>query len=141
MWVNGVRMKPRDRSLSPPITLADIPSGMLVRILNMDKLPVEKRDHLLAFGLTPGRWVEIKQHRPAVVAQVDYTELALEPDVACNILVETPVPLRRLRHLRRGVAARGRRHRQRPFFRRKRRRRRHRLFSWIMRRRDQSKKE
>ena len=134
-------MKPRKGSPRSPMTLADIPPGMLVRILNMDKLPVKKRDHLLAFGLTPGRWVVIKQHRPAVVAQVDFTELALEPDVACDILVETPVPIGPLRHLRRGFAARGRRHRQRPFFRRKRKRHRQRLFSWIMRRRDQKKKE
>lgn len=134
-------MKPRDRLPRAPLTLADIPPGMLVRILNMDKLPVKKRDHLLAFGLTPGRWVVIKQHRPAVVAQVDFTELALEPDVACDILVETPVPLKRLRPLRRGIAAHGRRHRQRPFFRRKKGRRRHRLFSWIMRKHDQSKKK
>jgi Fe2+ transport system protein FeoA len=134
-------MKPHEGSSRTPMTLADIPPGMLVRILNMDKLPVKKRDHLLAFGLTPGRWVLIKQHRPAVVAQVDFTELALEPDVACDILVERPLPLKGIRHLRRGFAARGRRHRQRPFFRRKRRKRRQRFFSWIMRKRDQKKKK
>ncbi|OGO19058.1 MAG: hypothetical protein A2Z14_16035 [Chloroflexi bacterium RBG_16_48_8] len=123
------------------MTLADIPPGMLVRILQMDKLPVEKRDHLLAFGLAPGRWVEIKQHRPAIVVQVDYTELALEPEVARNILVDTPVPLRRMRHLRRGAAAPGRRHGRHAFFHRKRRGRRTRFLSRFMKGYDRKNKK
>jgi Fe2+ transport system protein FeoA len=115
---------------------------MLVRISKMDELSVEKRDHLLAFGLTPGRWVEIKQHRPAVVVQVDYTELALEPEVARKILVETPVPLKRVRGLHHGVATRRRRHRRRPFFRRKKRRRsRFWFISRLMRGHDRGEKE
>ena len=128
-------MRFRDWLPSEPMTLADVPPGMLVRISNMDALSVEKRDHLLAFGLTAGRWVEIKQHRPAVVVQVDYTELALEPDVAGAITVETPLSLHQMRHFRRGAAARGRRHRRgRFFFDRKRRKRRSRFLSrWIRR--------
>jgi Fe2+ transport system protein FeoA len=114
-------MRFRDWLPSDPMTLADIPPGMLVRISKMDKLSVEKRDHLLAFGLASGRWVEIKQHRPAVVVQVDYTELALEPEVARKIVVETPVPLRKMRHVRRGAAS-GKRHGRRRFFTRGRRR-------------------
>jgi Fe2+ transport system protein FeoA len=112
-----------------PITLADVLPGMLVRITKMDKLSVEKRDHLFAFGLTPGRWVEIKQHRPAVVVQVDYTELALEPEVAYAIIVDTPIPLKRMRHLHRGAAVHRRRRHRRLFFRRNRIRRRPRFFS------------
>jgi Fe2+ transport system protein FeoA len=128
-------MRFRDWLPSDPMTLADIPPGMLVRISKMDRLSVEKRDHLLAFGLTVGRWVEIKQHRPAVVVQVDYTELALEPEVASAITVETPVSLHRMRHLRRGAAARGRRHRQGRFlFGRKRKKRRPRFLSRLIRR-------
>lgn len=135
-------MKFRDWKPGGSMTLADVPPGMLVQISKMDKLSVEKRDHLLAFGLTPGRWVEIKQHRPAVVLQVDYTELALEPEVACTILVENPVPLRRMRHLHRGAAARGRGHRRRRFFlRRNRRSRRYGFFSRFIRRRFQNRNE
>lgn len=123
--------------MSDPLTLDAIPTGMLVRILKIDKLPVERRDHLLAFGLTPGRWVEIKQHRPAVVVQVDYTELALETDVASKILVETPIPLRRVRRFHRGEAFKRRRHRRRPFSKRKKRgRRRNWFLSRLMRRLD-----
>jgi Fe2+ transport system protein FeoA len=135
-------MKLRDRLLSDRLTLAVIPPGMLVRVANMDKLPVEKRDHLMAFGLTPGRWVEIKQHRPTVVVQVDYTELAIEPEVASKISVETPVPIRRVRRYHRGAAAGRRRRRRRPFFlRRMRRRRRPRFLSRLMGWQDQENKE
>jgi Fe2+ transport system protein FeoA len=121
---------------SDPMTLADIAPGTLVRISNMDALSVEKRDQMLAFGLTAGRWVEIKQHRPAVVIQVDYTELAIEPEVALAITVETPISVHRMRHFRRGATARGRRHgRGRFSFGRKRRKRRARFLSrWIRRR-------
>ncbi len=127
-------MKLRERLLSDPLTLAAVPPGMLVRVAKMDKLPVERRDHLMAFGLTPGRWVEIKQHRPAVVVQVDYTELAIEPEDASKILVETPVPLNHVRRYHRGAAG-GRRRRRRPFFLRRMRRRRRlwflsRLMGW-----------
>jgi Fe2+ transport system protein FeoA len=101
---------------------------MRVRILNMDDLPVERRDHLLAFGLTPGEWVEIKQHRPAIVAQVDYTELALEPEDAERILVEMPTPVRGFRHFKRHSARRGRRAR-RGFIRHGRRKWRRRFLS------------
>ena len=132
---NRNSMKFRDRLLSGQITLADIPSGMRVRILNMDQLPVEKRDHLMAFGLAPGQWVEIKQHRPAIVAQVDYTELALEPDIAIRILVEKPMPTRGFRHFKRR-AARGRRHLRRGF-RRGGRRHRLRFLSKFLRREDE----
>jgi len=125
-------MKIHDRFQGNPLTMADIPPGMIVRITQMDKLPVEKRDHLLTFGLTPGRWVEIKQHRPAIVVQVDYTELALESEVARNILVDTPVPLRRMRHLHRGATAPGGRHGRHGFFGRKGRGRRLRFFRRFM---------
>jgi Fe2+ transport system protein FeoA len=132
----------RDWNLGDLMTLADIPPGMLVRICDIKKLPVEKRDHLLAFGLTPGRWVEIKQHRPAVVVQVDYTELALEPEVARAITVETPVPMKRMRHLHRGAAARGRRHaRRRSFFRGHRKGRRQGILSRVIRRHFQERDE
>ena len=105
----------RDRLHTEPLTLADIPPGMRVRILNMDDLPDKRRDHLFAFGLTPGQWVEIKQHRPAIVAQVDYTELALEAEDAAKIFVETPTAVRGHRHSKRH-AARRRRHHRRRFF-------------------------
>jgi Fe2+ transport system protein FeoA len=100
--------KMRHRYHPSQLTLADIPPGMRVCILNMDSLPTEKRDHLLAFGMAPGQWVEIKQHHPAVVAQVDYTELALEPEVASQILVTRPFPTRRHRHYGHDSRRRGR---------------------------------
>jgi Fe2+ transport system protein FeoA len=119
---NEIMRKTRHRYLHSQLTLADIPPGMRVRILSMDSLSVERRDHLLAFGMAPGQWVEIKQHHPAVVAQVDYTELALEPEVASHILVTGPFPIRRLRHHRHGGFGRRRRYLRR-FFRHQGRRR------------------
>jgi Fe2+ transport system protein FeoA len=117
-----------ERPHSAPLTLADIPPRMRVRILNMDNLPVERRDHLFAFGLAPGEWVEIKQHRPAIVAQVDYTELALELEDAARILVEMPRPIRGFRHYKRRAARRGR-HARRSSMRRGRRKWRRRFLA------------
>ena len=120
-----------DHSHNGPLTLADIPPRMRVRILNMDNLPVERRDYLLAFGFTPGQWVEIKQHRPAIVVQVDYTELALEPEDAIRILVEMPTPVRGSPHFKRHASRRGR-HARRGFGRRGRRKWRRRFLSKLL---------
>ena len=75
-------------------TLANVPPGTRARILQFGRdLPLERLEHLLVFGISPGRWVEIKQQQPITVVQVDYTELALENEVAEQIAVTELTPI------------------------------------------------
>ena len=43
--------------------------------------------HLQAYGLVPGYWVRVIQQSPVLVIQIDYTELALEMELAGNVYV------------------------------------------------------
>jgi Fe2+ transport system protein FeoA len=49
---------------------------------------MNRRAHLQAYGLVPGHWVEVVQHSPVTIVLVDYTELALERDMARRVAVE-----------------------------------------------------
>jgi Fe2+ transport system protein FeoA len=73
-------------------TLADIPPGDGVELRGFAPgLPQERRAHLQAYGLVPGRFVRVLQHNPVTVVQVEHCEIALEDDLACQICVaQTP---------------------------------------------------
>ena len=43
----------------------------------------------MAYGLIPGNWVEVVQHSPVTVVQVENTELALEDELASQIEVSS----------------------------------------------------
>ena len=43
---------------------------------------------LQAYGVVPGNYLRIRQHRPVTVVQVDHTELAFESDLANAIFME-----------------------------------------------------
>jgi Fe2+ transport system protein FeoA len=45
-----------------------------------------------AYGLAPGRLVEILQQDPVTVVRADHTELALEDDLARKVLIEVVTP-------------------------------------------------
>lgn len=69
-------------------TLADTPAGQRVCLRGFSSsLPAERLSHLLAYGLAPGRWVQVIQHEPVTVVQVEHSELALENDLARQIEV------------------------------------------------------
>ena len=46
---------------------------------------------LRTYGIDVGRTVKVVQHRPMTVLEVDQTEVALESDLAAQILVRIPV--------------------------------------------------
>jgi len=52
------------------------------------ELAADRRIHLQAYGVLPGRSVYITQHSPVVVLRVDHLEIALETEMARQILVE-----------------------------------------------------
>jgi Fe2+ transport system protein FeoA len=70
------------------LNLLAVPAGMRARIHSFKGIPREKVDRLTAFGVTPGRWILVRQHRPETVIQVDFTELALEAEVAKFLIVD-----------------------------------------------------
>jgi Fe2+ transport system protein FeoA len=84
-----------------------------VRILSFGRLPPERIDYLMAYGCAPGREAWVLQQAPATVLQLEGTELALEEDLARQILVTiVAAPKRRRRRWRWRVGRRrGRRRR------------------------------
>jgi Fe2+ transport system protein FeoA len=74
------------------LTLADIAPGKKVRLVGFcPGLPADRRAQLLAYGMTPGHLVQVIQHKPVTVIRVEHTELAMEVELACEVLVEPPV--------------------------------------------------
>lgn len=70
-----------------PAPLRDLPPGTVVRVLEFDASIWSWRERLIAYGLSPGREVEVVQHAPVTVVRVERTELAFEPRIARGILV------------------------------------------------------
>jgi len=60
-------------------------SACVVEIKTNDIPKVRK---LAAFGLMPGSLVKVIQKYPAIVIQSGYTQLALDEDIAAEIIVE-----------------------------------------------------
>ncbi len=46
-----------------------------------------RHQRLAVFGMVPGARITVIQQRPACVVKVDETELALDPEIARDILV------------------------------------------------------
>lgn len=69
-------------------SLLDVERGERVRILCLGSRSSGRYVPLAGFGLVPGSVIELVQRRPACVVRVDETELALDPDIAREILVE-----------------------------------------------------
>lgn len=76
----------RARSL-PAGALARVAPGCCARIASLDALPERQRCQLLAYGLAPGRLVEVLQRSPVTVVRVEHTELALESAISRAVLV------------------------------------------------------
>jgi Fe2+ transport system protein FeoA len=69
-------------------TLADAKPGRCLRVRGfLPGLSTERRTHLQAYGVVPGHCVRVLQHSPVTVVQIEYTELALENDMARLIQV------------------------------------------------------
>lgn len=78
-------------------SLLEIERGERVRVLCLGARSSGRYLPLAAFGFVPGAELELLQRRPACVVRIDETELALDPDIAREILVErldaqAPVP-------------------------------------------------
>jgi Fe2+ transport system protein FeoA len=75
---------------SPPpgsTRLPDVPPGEVARVVEIDASASRWRERLQAYGLAPGREVEVIQHAPVTVVRVERVELAFEAGVARAIVV------------------------------------------------------
>lgn len=70
-------------------SLAELKPGQPARVTGFSaRLDPDRKVHLQAYGVVPGRLVKVSQHSPVTVMQVEHTELALERDMARQIEVE-----------------------------------------------------
>ena len=77
------------RSLHDGLTLADVRPGGDARVSGFSQqISNERRAHLQAYGLVPGRDIHVLQHQPVTIIQVEHIELALEHELAEDVLVE-----------------------------------------------------
>jgi Fe2+ transport system protein FeoA len=78
---------------SPRLSLIDVPPGFRAKLANYSRfIPTDRYAQLLAYGLVPGHWIKVLQHSPVTVVLVEHTEVALEDDLACEVLVEDMQP-------------------------------------------------
>jgi Fe2+ transport system protein FeoA len=73
-------------------TLAEAPKGVSVRVVAVENTEGSRPLQLQAYGLAPGRLVQVLQQEPVTVVRADHTELALEGDLASKVLVEVVTP-------------------------------------------------
>jgi Fe2+ transport system protein FeoA len=69
--------------------LADVAPGKKARVTGFAlSIAADRKAHLQAYGIVPGNVVQVVQHSPVTVFQIDHTELALEKSLAEMVEVE-----------------------------------------------------
>lgn len=71
--------------------LAELPEGAQGRVEALATQDPERLQKLMAFGILPGMPIVLLQRRPAFVFQVGQTQVAVDEQVAADILV-APAP-------------------------------------------------
>ncbi len=86
------------RSISPfdaARRLSSLSAGASGRVAKVLREDPDRADRLAALGVTPGAHIRVLQTFPGVIFECDLTHIAVEPDVAAAILVDTtaePLP-------------------------------------------------
>ena len=80
---------PKGEGVMHPIyRLSEVQPGRRTRVVDfLPGLPADRRAQLQAYGLTPGYSIQVVQHSPVTIIQIDQTELALEPSLAYQVQV------------------------------------------------------
>lgn len=73
------------------LTVRDLKPGTQAEILCLGGDSPSRRNHLAVFGLVPGSEVLVLQRYPSYVVRVGETVLALDEDVAGDIVVRSPL--------------------------------------------------
>jgi len=82
----GRRRAPAD----PAATLAQAAPGSRATIETLEEVPVRQREQLLAYGIAPGRVVDVLQVRPVTIVRVEHAELAFEATLSRAIGIAAP---------------------------------------------------
>lgn len=70
-------------------TLAQVKPGRKAKILQfLTGMKGNRQAQMQAYGLTPGFVVRIVQHNPVTIVQIEHFEMAIETELAEQILVE-----------------------------------------------------
>lgn len=69
------------------LSLALAPAGKIVQITGFGPLSNAERQHLQAYGLLPGRSVQVLAQKPVTIVLVEQTELAFETEIAAQVQV------------------------------------------------------
>ncbi len=86
-----VRSGSRRRGAAEPeiddhtVALSDVPPGSTVTVERLDDLSDSRREQLQAYGLSPGRKVDVVQQSPVTVIRVEHIDLAFEHSIARGI--------------------------------------------------------
>lgn len=77
------------------LTVKDLAGGESAEVLCLAGESPSRRNHLAVFGLVPGAELRLLQRVPSFVIEIGETVLALDADVAGDIVVKRPaaVPL------------------------------------------------
>ena len=67
--------------------LSEVKRGDRAGVMCLGSTSSPRHNRLAIFGLVPGAEITVIQQRPACVIKVDETELALDPEIARDILV------------------------------------------------------
>ncbi len=74
-------------------TLDAVAPGRTVLLARIDEsLAADFREQLAAYGIAPGRALEVIAQRPMTVVVCDHVELALETEIARALVVREPAP-------------------------------------------------
>ncbi|HXF61758.1 MAG TPA: ferrous iron transport protein A [Caldilineaceae bacterium] len=79
---------PQRRPAGASVPLSHIPVGVPVEVQSLEDMPAQRLARLSLYGLTPGSYVEIVQHRPLPVVRVGETELSLDKEILAQIWVQ-----------------------------------------------------
>ena len=75
-------------------TLAAVTPGEQVRIDQLDGLPIWQRTQLVAYGLAPGRHVDVLQTKPVAIVRVDPWSWRSSPQSPARSRLSDPRALR-----------------------------------------------
>jgi Fe2+ transport system protein FeoA len=91
------RLFKKEEAAVPPeppgglLTVKDLSGGEHAEVLCLGGESPSRRNHLAVFGLVPGSEIRLLQRYPSFVIEIGETILALDADVAGDIVVKRPV--------------------------------------------------
>jgi len=90
-WIEGLFRRRREPPRPMPANIssvADLVRGQTATVMCLGTGTTDRHNNLAVFGVVPGARLALVQQRPACVIRIGETELALDPEIAREILVE-----------------------------------------------------